>query len=178
MGSTEADVLQLEQDVRKTLEALQEKNFVRQDVSTEQWKFLTPDQVTVERIVRRIAEELKAKEVRDAVAEAYSKQLQVQFNGRINVGKSNTPFDYGLYLGGAPIKNDKAPVKVKVNIVDRADQAAKIAEEGTAYIAGPEVTWVIRAVNGIEDRLRRAMAIEKVETDEEYRRIATDRTKV
>jgi len=178
VGSADADVLQLEQDVLKTLEALEKRNFVRQDVSTGQWKFLTPDQVTVERIVRRIAEELKAKEVRDAVFDAYSRQFQGQFNGRIIVGKSNTAFEYGLYLGGTAIKNEKAPVKLKVSIVDRADQATKLAEESAAYLTVPEVMWVIRAVTGIEDRLRRAMAIERVETDEEYRRIATDRTRV
>lgn len=172
-----SDVLQLEQDVDATLRALETRTFVRQDAGTGQWKFLTQDQVTVEKIAGRIAEDIKVKEVRDAITGLYQTQLQAVLGGRLTVGKSNTAFDYGLFLGGSALKNDKAPVKVKVDVVTRADEAKKIAEETGGYLEEPQVRWVVFATSGVEDRLRRAMAIERLEKDDEYQRIATERTR-
>jgi hypothetical protein len=177
VDSLETDVLQLEREVKETLAALEQRNFVRREAATGQWKFLTQDEVTVEKIVRRIAEDIKHKDVRDAVFKEYAEQLQKLFNGRIAVGKSNTAFDYGVYLNAAPIKNDKAPVKLRVELVASAGEARKIAEESAAYLDAPEVRWVLQVVPGLEDRLRRALAIERLENDEEYRRIATERTR-
>lgn len=175
--AVDADVLQLEQDVAATLQALETRTFVRQDAGTSQWKFLTQDQVTLEKIASRIAEDLKVKEVRDAITGLYQTQLQAVLSGRLTVGKSNTPFDYGLYLGGGSLKNDKAPVKVKVDVVTRIDEVKKIAEESGGYLEEPQVRWVVFAASGVEDRLRRAMAIERLEKDDEYQRIATERTR-
>ncbi|MBI2939107.1 MAG: hypothetical protein HYY04_01610, partial [Chloroflexi bacterium] len=117
------------------------------------------------------------KEVRDAVFKEHAKQLQALFNGRITVGKSNTAFDYGVYLNATPLKNDKAPVKLRVDLVGSAGEAKKIAEESAAYLDTPEVRWVLAVMPGLEDRLRRAIAIERLENDEEYRRVATERTR-
>ncbi len=177
VDSLETDVLQLEREVEETLAALEQRNFVRREAATGQWKFLTQDEVTVEKIVRRIAEDLKHKEVRDAVFKEYAKQLQALFNGRLTVGKSNTAFDYGVSLNAAPLKNDKAPVKLRVELVASAGEARKIAEESAAYLDVPDVRWVLQVVPGLEDRLRRAIAIERLEHDEEYRRVATERTR-
>lgn len=177
VDSLETDVLQLEREVEETLAALEQRNFVRREAATGQWKFLTQDEVTVEKIVRRIAEDIKYKEVRDAVFKEYAKQLQALFNGRVTVGKSNTAFDYGLYLNTAPLKNDKAPIKLRVELVASAGEARKIAEESAAYLDAPDVRWVLAVVPGLEDRLRRAIAIERLENDEEYRRVATERTR-
>src|SRR5207244_456647 len=77
----DADVLQLERDVAATLEGLARHDFVRQEVGTDQWKFLSQDEVTVEKIVRRLAEDVRLHEVRDQVADLYAKQLQALFNG-------------------------------------------------------------------------------------------------
>lgn len=177
VDNLDADVLRLEQDVEETLAALERRNFVRREAATGHWKFLTQDEVTVEKIVRRIAEDLKQKEVRDAVFNEYARQLQALFNGRITMGKSNTAFDYGVCLNAAPLKNDRAPVKLRVELVASASEARKIAEESAAYLDAPEVRWVLQVVPGLEDRLRRALAIERLENDEEYRRIATERTR-
>src|SRR5205823_9816114 len=40
----------------------------------------------------------------------------------------------------------------------------------------PEVRWVLEVAPRLDERLRRAIAIERLETDEEYRRVATERT--
>ena len=171
------DVLELERDVEGTLVALANHNFVRREPGTGQWKFLTQDEVTVEKIVRRIAEDLKQKEVRDAVFEEYAKQLRAFFNGRITMGKSNTAFDHGLYLNNAPLRNEKAPVKLRADLVANAAESKRIAEESALYLESPEVRWVLSALPGLEDRLRRVLAIQKLPNDEEYRRIATERTR-
>jgi hypothetical protein len=172
------DLLQLERDVNQTLESLQERNFVRREAATEQWKFLTQDEVTVEKIVKRLAEDIRQRDVREAVQKEYTTQLQGVFNGRITVGSSNTAFEYGLFLNANPVRNERAAVQLRVDIVAGGSEAQRIAEESATNLDGPEVRWVIEAMSRLEDRLRRAIAIERLESDEEYRRIATSRTKI
>jgi hypothetical protein len=171
------DLLALERDVEETLKALEDRNFVRREAATGQWKFLTQDEVTVEKIVRRIAEDVKQKDVRDAVFDEYAKQVQALCTGRMTVGKSNTAFEYGVSLNSTPLKYEKVPVKLRVDLVSDAGEARKIGEEASGYLDSPEVRWVLQRVPGLEDRLRRAIAIERLEKDEEYRRVATERTR-
>ena len=85
-------MLRLERDVAETLTGLEKRNYVRQEPATGQWRFLTQDQVTVERIVQRIAEEdVKASDLRDATFKLYSERLLAVFNGRVTHGRTNTP---------------------------------------------------------------------------------------
>lgn len=172
----DADVLELESQVSSTLSALAARNFVRQEVATGQWKFLTQDEVTVEKIVRRIADELKATEVRQEVTVLYSKRLLGLFNGRITHGKSNTAFDFGVFLNDVPLKNEHAPVKLRVSFAG-TPASKKIAEESFLYLEEPVVHWVVDLSQRLEERLRRAMAIGRLAADEEFTRVATDRTK-
>ena len=172
----DVDVLDLESQVAQTLSALAGRNFVRQEVTTGQWKFLTQDEVTVEKIVRRIADELKATEVRKEVNGLYSERLQALFSGRITNGKSNTTFEYGLFLNDAPLKNEQASVKLRVAF-SGTPSGRRAAEESTLYLEEPVVYWLVELSQRLEERLRRAMAIERLPQDEEFRRIATDRTR-
>lgn len=172
----DSDVLEMESHVAETLAALARRNFVRQEVATGQWKFLTQDEVTVEKIVRRLAEELKATEVRQEVSRLYSQRLLTLFNGRITHGKSNTTFEYGVFLSDVPLKSEQAPVKLRVACAG-TPSGQRAAEESEVYLEEPVVYWVVGLSSKLEERLRRAMAIERLPEDEEFRRIATDRTR-
>ena len=172
----DSDILQLESQVAETLAGLVQRNFVRQEVTTGQWKFLTQDEVTVEKIVRRITDELKATEVRQEVSKLYSDRLLTLFNGRITHGKSNTTFEYAVLLSDVPLKNEQAPVKLRVAFAG-TPAGHRAAEDSALYLEEPVVHWVVDLSQKLEERLRRAMAIERLPEDEEFRRIATDRTK-
>jgi hypothetical protein len=176
VGHLDANVLELERDVEATLAALAEKSFVRQDMTDGQWRFLTQDEVTVECIVQRIAGELRAREVRDAIAKLYEAQLQSLFPGRITAGKSNTAFEYGLFLNDLPIKNEGAPVTLRAALAG-TPAAGLAAEQSAADLEAAVVYWTLPAVAKLEERLRRAIAIERAPDDEEFRQIATERTR-
>ncbi len=176
VNQLDADILALESQVAQTLGGLAQRNFVRQEVGTGQWKFLTQDEVTVEKIVCRLAEEMKATEVRKEVSTLYSQRLQTLFNGRITHGKSNTTFEYGVFLSDVPLKNEQASVKLRA-VFAGTPSGHRAAEESEVYLEEPVVHWVVDLSPRLEERLRRAMAIERLPEDEEFRRIATDRTK-
>lgn len=172
----DTDILKLESQVSETLAGLAERNFVRQEVATGQWKFLTQDEVTVEKIVRRLAGELGATEVRRELSKLYAERLLTLFNGRITHGSSNTTFEYGVYLNDAPLKNEQAPVSLRVAFAG-TPSGHRAAEESVLYLEEPVVHWVVDLSPRLEERLRRAIAIERLPEDDEFRRIATDRTK-
>lgn len=175
--SLDTDVLQLEADVKRTLEALEAKNFVRLEAATGQWRFLTQDQVTIERIVQRIAEDdVKGKDVRDEQFKLYSARLQSQFNGRLVHGTSNTVFEYGVFLGDTPIKNEEAPVQLRLSF-EGTTTAQAAEQENVVNLEAAVVHWIVPVPAKLDERLRRAIAIERLPGDEEFRRIATDRTK-
>lgn len=172
-----ADLLRLEQDVAATLAGLEQRSFVRQETATGQWRFLTQDEVTVEKIVRRIAEDLKQKELRDEVQKLHAERVERLFNGTLTLGKSGTPFKYAVTLNGVPLKNDSAPVKLRVDLAASAAEKHAIAEESASCLDAPDVRWVVDHSGKLEERVRRALAIERLENDEEYRRVATERTR-
>jgi hypothetical protein len=172
------DVLQLEQNVETTLQALSQSAppYVRQDTATGQWRFLTLDQVTIEQVVDRITKEMKQKAVRDEIFSLFTSHLQTRFPGRITVGKTNTPFTYGTYFSGTAIKNEASPVQLHVSLAN-TETAQRAAESNVGELEGPLVHWVIDPPESLEVRLRRAIAIAKLPADEEYQRVATDRTR-
>ena len=73
---TNADVLDLEMRLHGDPGAARTYNYVRQDAGSGQWRFLTPDEVTVEKIVPRIAGDLPAKEVRDEPRPLFAERLR------------------------------------------------------------------------------------------------------
>jgi hypothetical protein len=168
-----ADILDLERRLRTTLDQLRALNYVRQDAGSGQWRFLTPDEVTVEKIVSRIAGELPAKDVRDRAAALYTERLKAL--GSVLVGRSGTPFDYGVQLNGAPIKNDAAPVQLKVWFATTRD-ADKVREEHAAYVEDSAVHWVITVPGRLDERLRRVLAIEQLRSDPKFNEIRTAKT--
>jgi hypothetical protein len=172
----DADVLELEQDLATTLDALESRNYVRLEPATGQWRFLTQDQVTVERIVHRIADEdVKAADLREEVFRLYSDRLLGGLGGRVTYGRSNTSFDYGVFYGETVLKNEAAAVQLRLYLGGTpAAQAAR--ERGTTNLDAPAVNWIVAVPAKLEERLRRALAIDRLPTDEELRRLATDRT--
>lgn len=173
----DTDLLQLERDVAATLAKLAEHDFVRAEVGTGQWRFLSQDEVTVEKIVKRIAEESSARDVRDAIASLYEARLRGAYNGRLTHGSSNTSFDYGVFLNDNIVRNESAAVALRVALGKTA--AANRAEKEYALdLDAPTVYWLLEPAARLEERVRRFLAIERLVEDEEYRRIATDRTRV
>ncbi|HYT79483.1 MAG TPA: BREX system P-loop protein BrxC [Actinomycetota bacterium] len=173
----DGDVVEIERDVKETLRALEKRSFVRLEAATDQWRFLTQDQVTIERIVQRIAEEdVKGKDVREETHRLYSDRLLALFNGRITHGRSNTVFEYGAYVGDTPLKNDDAPVKLKLCLAG-SPQAEAAQQASATDLDAPLVYWVVDVPGKLDERLRRAIAIERLAGDEEFRRVATERTK-
>ena len=167
------DVLDLERRLRTTLDQLRALNYVRQDAGSGQWRFLTPDEVTVEKIVSTIAGDLPAKEVRDRAAGLYGERLKAL--GSVLVGKSGTSFDYGVQLNGAPLKNDAAPIQLKVWFGTTRD-ADRIREDHAAYVEDSAVYWVVTVPERLDERLRRVAAIERLRSDPKFNEIRTART--
>ncbi len=171
-----ADVLDLERRLRTTLEQLKAYNYVRQDAGSGQWRFLTPDEVTVEKIVSRIAGDLPAKDVRDRAAGLYAERLKAL--GSVLVGsKSQTQFDYGVQLNGGPLKNDAAPVQLKV-FFTTTPAAGKIRDEHAAYVEESAVYWIVTVPDKLDERLRRVLAIERLRADQKFNEIRTAKTDV
>ena len=105
MNDLDQDVLKLETDVAATLEALARRDFVRQEPATGQWRFLTQDEVTVEKIVREIGGDIRVKELRDAVFALFQAQLDAEYSGQLRVGRTSTGFRYSVWLDGMTLKN-------------------------------------------------------------------------
>jgi hypothetical protein len=169
------DVLDLEKRLRATLEQLEVHSYVRRDVGSGQWRFLTPDEVTVEKIVTRIAGEVAAKDVRDEAAKLYAERLKAL--GSVVVGKSGTTFDYGVQLNATPLKSDAAPVQLKVYF-DSTPTARKVAEDYAAYVEDSAVYWTVPVPERLEDRLRRVLAIGRLRADAKFNEIRTAKTDV
>jgi hypothetical protein len=174
-ASVDTDVLVLEQQVTEALKALEARNFVRREVGTEQWKFLTQDEVTVEKIVRRLSEEVKAGRLRKEIGEMCSARLGGAYNGVITQGVSNTRFEYGVSFGGTFLKNESAPVQLEV-MFEGTPSAASVSAGIAATLEKSSVSWLAPEAPRLEERLRRVLAIEGLRDDEEFRRIATERT--
>ena len=175
-----ADLQQLERDVERTLIALEGATFVRSETGSKQWQFLSQDQVTVEKLVQEIARDLTAKEVRDEVSRLYTDALKQAYTGRLRHGKSNTQFTYGLFFNDAPLANESAPVSLRAVVVGSgtAHLAKQAEEQNTANLDAPLVVWLLEPGERLEERVRRALAIERLPDSEEYRRVATARTKI
>jgi hypothetical protein len=171
----DADILRLEADVRTTLERLAELSYVRQDVGTEAWRFLTPDEVTVEKLVNEISEQVPEKDVRSELHKISVDQIKAQFPGRLTHGKSRTTFRYGLSLNSDSIANEAEAVSLALHF-DGSEGAKRSDREFATYLDRPEVVWVIDIPDRLTSRLRRAIAIDRLSTDERFRSIATERT--
>ncbi len=176
VDNLDANILQLEQQVRETLEALAARSYVRRDVTTEQWRYLSQDEVTVEKIVSRLSGEVKQKDLRDEVQRLYDQQMKSMFIGRLTTGKTNTPFNIGVFLNDVPVRNESEPVQLRAVQTD-TPAARRARDENSSNPSQPVVYWELPTSGQLEERLRRAMAIERLDTDDEFRRIATDRTK-
>ncbi len=171
----DADVLALEADVATTLEKLQELSYVRQDVGTKTWRFLTPDEVTVEQIVGEIAEQVAEKDVRNELHEIASGQIKAQYPGRVTHGKSRTTFRYAVSLNSDPIANDGEAVSLAVHFAE-SEGARRVEREYASYLGRPDVMWTVDVGDRLTSRLRRAIAIDRLSTDERFRSIATEKT--
>ena len=169
----DADLLDLEQRVRATLNKLEEFSYVRQDAASGQWRFLTPDEVTVEKIVTRIAGEVPAKDVRDQAAKLFAERLKQL--GSVIMGKSGTRFDYGVQLNGTVINGDSAPVQLKVHFAS-LPRANQIRDEHAAYVEDSAVYWTVPVPDKLEERLRRVLAIERLRSDPKFNEIRTGKT--
>ena len=170
-----ADVLDLERQVEATLELLVKYSYVRRDAASGQWRFLTPDEVTVEKIVSRIAGDIAAKEIRDEAAKLFAERLKAL--GAVITGKSQTTFDYGVQLNGTPLKNDSAPIQLKVWF-DTFAAAHRISDEHAAYIEDSAVYWTVPVPERLDDRLRRKLAIQRLKSDPKFNEIRTAKTDV
>lgn len=170
------DVLALEQKVRVTLEALEQKNFARRDPATEQWKHLSQDEVTIEQLLKRIGDDIKARQVRDEVAKLYQERLARIFPGRITLGQTATAFGYAVEFADTVLKGEGQPVTLRV-LLPTPGTEQRAAEENAVSLDAPVVTWVVGEARRLEQQMRRALAIERLPNDEQFKSIATDRTR-
>ena len=136
---------------------------------------MTPDEVTVDKIVTRLAEDVAQKQVRDEIHRLYSERLKGILPGRITMGRSNTNFRYGVSLNDNWIANEEAPVAVRA-LYGSSQAAKKVGDEYAAYLETPAVYWSIPVPDHLEDRVRRVLAIESLQSDPEFNRIKTART--
>lgn len=172
VGSLDADVLDLERRVEATLEALEAKHYVRREVGTDQWRFLTQEQVTVERIVEGI--QVREKEVRDELGRLFQERLQHLFPGRITLGRTNTAFEYGVFWADAPLRHEGAPVRL-VACLEGSGTAKLAAQANASNLEEPVVWWVLPRPAALIEKVRRALAIGRLRQEEGFRRVATSR---
>jgi hypothetical protein len=172
----DADVLALETNVLQTLEALEQRNFVRRDPATEQWKHLSLDEVTVEQMIARIEGEVRAADVRKEMLKLYEDRLTKTLTGRVTMGQTATAFGYALELEGTVLKGEGEPVFLRA-LRPSAREVQRIAAENATNLEAPAVHWVLGEAKHLERRLRRALAIGRLPNDEQYRQAATDRTR-
>jgi hypothetical protein len=171
------DVFALERDVAATLEKLAARDYVRQEPGTEQWKFLTQDEVTVERIVRRLSDSVKQNQIRGEATRVYSDRLAAVVNGQLRMGKSNTLFRYGVFLEDSPVAgNADAPVSLKVAL-GGTPTAEQYLAKSASDLNAPVVYWIVAEAPKLRERLRRALAIDQLEGDDEFKRVATAKTR-
>jgi hypothetical protein len=172
----DADVLALETQALQTLEALAQKNFVRRDPATEQWKHLSLDEVTVEQMLSRIQNEVRASDVRKEILKLYEDRLTKALPTRVTVGQMGTAFGYTQDLEGTVLKGEGEAVALRV-WRPNPREAQRIAAETATNLEAPVVYWVLDEAKRLEQRIRRALAIERLPNDEEFRQSATDRTR-
>ena len=177
LDRVDSDVLAAKQRVTETLEALEHLSYVRRDPASGHWRFLTPDEVTVDKIVTRIAGDVAQKQVRDEIHRLYADRLKGVMPGRITLGKSNAVFRYGVFLNDNPIVNEEAPTSVKV-LFASLPSANRIGEEYAAYLETPVVYWSLPVPDRLDDRVRRILAIDGLQADAEFNRIKTARTQL
>lgn len=170
-----SDILDAERRLTATLELLAEYSYVRRDAASSQWRFLTPDEVTVEKIVGRIAADIAGKDVRDEAAKLYGERLKVL--GTVVVGRSGTPFDYGVQLNSTPLKNDTAPIQLKV-VFDSLPAASRVREEFASYLEDTAVHWIVPVPMHLDERIRRVLAIRRLKGDPKFNEIRTNKTDV
>jgi hypothetical protein len=171
------DVLELERKVEETLKQLESLSYVRREPASEEWRFLTPDEVTIEKILTRIAtQDVKEIDVRRERQDLVADQLKSIATGRITMGKTQTPFEYGVYLNEVSVTNSGAPVSLRVAF-GGSEPAKRIAEEYAGYLTEPQVDWIIELPKRLDDRIRRRIAIERLPSDDEFQQKATQRTR-
>lgn len=172
-----ADVLDLERKVEETLSQLEGLSYVRREPASNEWRFLTPDEVTLEKILARIAtQDVKEIDVRRERQELVADQLKAHFTGRTTMGQTQTPFEYGVHLNEVAIAHDSAPVTLRVSF-EGTEAAKQVAEQYAAYLTEPHVYWVVNLPKRLDERIRRRLAIERLPGDDEFQQKATQRTR-
>jgi hypothetical protein len=172
VDSLDEDVLDLERQVQTTLEQLESKHYVRREIGTDQWRFLTLEQTTVEKIVEGI--EVREKEVRDELARQFQQHLQHLFPGKITMGRTNTAFEYGVYWADTALRHEGAPVRL-VACPEGSSTAKLATKTNVANLDEPVVWWILPSPTSLRDKIRRAIAIGRLRQNEEFRRVATSR---
>jgi hypothetical protein len=172
VDSLDADVLALERQVEATLQALEGKHYVRREAGTDQWRFLTQEQVTIERIVEKIS--VREKEVRDELDRLFQARLASLAPGRITMGQTNTAFEYGVFWADTPLKHEEAPVRL-VACLEGSSTATQAAEQNASNLEEPVVWWLLARSEELVEKVRRLLAIGRLRQEDEFRRVATAR---
>ena len=173
----QTDVLDLERKIEETLKQLEGLSYVRREPASNEWRFLTPDEVTIEKILTRIAtQDVKAIDVRKERQDLVADQLKSLANGRLNMGQTQTAFEFSLYLNEVAIAHEAAPVSLRVSFAG-SEPAKQIAEQYAVHLTDPRVSWVIDLPKQLDERIRRRLAIERLPADDEFQQKATQRTR-
>ncbi len=173
------DALTLETLVRETLEALEHLDYVRRDPATEQWRHLSQDEVTVEKMLRHIGADVREAEVRREALKLYEARLAGLLPGRVSMGQMGVAFQYRVELDRTTVKNEGQPVAVRVLLPGAKTERTEreVSDENAANLDAPTVTWIVGAARGLEERLRRALAIDRLPHDEQFQQSASPRAR-
>jgi hypothetical protein len=176
--AADEDILELERAVEETLKQLESLSYVRREPASEEWRFLTPDEVTIEKILNRIAtQDVREIDVRKARHQLVADQLKGQFSGRITVGQTQTSFEYGVYLNDVAVAHDSAPASLRLSFAG-SERANGVVANYASALNEPEVHWIVDIPPSLDDRIRRRAAIERLPGDEEFQQKATQRTRI
>ena len=71
------------------------------------------------------------------IAELYGQQVLGVAPGRLTLGRSNTAFEYGVWLANAPLKNESAPVQLRVALAGTGGDEAIHCVLDLMYVGAP-----------------------------------------
>ena len=175
----DAEVAPLRERVEATLAALQAAGYVARDEATGEWKFLNERERTIEQAIQELTRPGGTRSISIAAVRRTSQQMakesvvirQKLGNFSAPYGKTQTPFDFGVYLDGEAVATGPA---IEVAFVSplapgRSQEIEEIRRRNQSGGAtGRKVWWVSSTPDHLEARCKRYEALVKVTGDRRF----------
>ena len=178
-GRVDADLKLLQQQVEKTLDALQQAGYVSRDEATGEWKFLNEKERTVEQFIQEMMRPGSSKSVSQTAIRQQSTELIKQgvidkkaLDGyAVLHGATKTPFSFAVSLDGESVDSGS---EIEIHFISPLAPGRKNSIEElkganqTAGARGRKIWWVAALPEKLETRLKRYQALVNVTSDKRF----------